>query len=247
MRFEKETSQSVSQSPTQDEKEPRQQVKKEPALGASFGSSVSAQQGRKELILSQSLTQDENKSHGASFGPSIFSEQARTELKKTLTDSAYSFNPALVAAIVRRKPADIKKIINPTRRFHDGAHVPATTLRASQYEALTDFYGKELLCNPFKLALKICNSENTEATEDSGPTRYDVLHVLAENFGACVADAERKDHPTPDLAEILKYAESFDNQFPLDLFINGLSDANKARANEILNPQQETFAPSLYD
>lgn len=149
---------------------------------------------------------------------------------KILIGSNLQFDPHLTAAIVRRNISGIKSSIN---KFYNGAE-QRETLRNSQYEALTNFYGKQLVANPVKLALRICDSDAIETTLSSEPTRFDVLHCLAENFDTLIEFTRQKNYAQPELADILEYAISLNRGLPLHTFILGLSEARKAEAAQIL-------------
>ena len=192
----------------------------------------------------ESSNQDVRKSAASAVGnsaASLFGERAQKNTREILTKFNYRFNPVLIAAIVRREPNKIKYILDPVSQFHNDSNASPDSLRHSQYEALDDYYGKDLL-SPTKLAIRICNSDNTETTQIPDATRFDVLHCLATHWDALVSDAEQKGLAIPDLEETLQYAKSFEDRTALYIFINGLSDEHKERAEEILN-QTNTAAP----
>jgi len=175
---------------------------------------------------------------------SLFGQKAHREHKQTLVEAKYRFNPLLIKAIVRRDTDDIACSLNPTQQFHNDSNSSFKLLFPSQYQLLKDYY-KDLLNHPVELAIKICNSENTETTQSSNDTRLDVLYCLAAHWDALIKDAEQKGHDIPDLKRTLEYAKSFEDQTSLYIFINGLSDEYKAEAAKILQPEEETFARSL--
>jgi hypothetical protein len=165
----------------------------------------------------------------------MFGQIRSQSQKKVLNASNYTFDPRLIAAIIKRRPADIRSIVDTTHQFHHDARYES--LRESQFEALQSYYGPKILANPVMLAITICDSETTETTEGNDPTRYDVLHCLAQHFDALITASRQKGHAIPNLAELLKYANNLESTLPLSTFILGLSEDNREQAQEILNQQ----------
>jgi len=165
---------------------------------------------------------------------SLYGGIASANFKKILP---YKFNPALITAILTRNPKNIKPSLASTQRFHDNSNSPPPSLPHEQFKELrNNKYFSGVLSRPVLLAIKLCNTENMETTHGNDPSRYNVLHCLAEYFDALTDDAIQKCHPVPDLEEILKYARGFTDKTALNTFILGLSDENKALADKILNP-----------
>ena len=179
---------------------------------------------------------------------SFCGEIAPQNRKELPTKSQYQFNPPLIAAIVTRKPEDIKRTVNSTQYYYDDnaeSESPPSLPREIYDDLMNNPYFSGVLSTPAKLAIKLCNSETTEATQNTNPTRYDVLFVLAENWEHLIDDAEQKDHAAPDLEETLQYANEFEDKTALWTFINGLSDERKAEADKVLNrPANNAAIPS---
>lgn len=183
----------------------------------------------------------------AQGGSHLFCDFDSYDQNHTLRKSKHIFNPAIVAAIVKRQPKNICRLLDARQRFYNKANASRESLFPSQYEALEAYYGK-LLNDPVKLAIKICSIDGTETTQDSDATRFDVLYCLAANWNALIEDAKRKGYAIPNLQKTLEYANSFKDKTALDIFINGLSDENKARVAEILkrDTQQAPYGCFLY-
>ena len=181
--------------------------------------------------------------HDVSNSTSLWGQNAHLQHKKTLTESGYQFNPALVTSIMTRNPGNISRSLDRTQHFHDDATPRPSSLPHEQFVDLSNNpYFAGVLDHPVKLAIKLCHTENLETTHGNDPTRYDIVHCLAANWNTLVQDAEHKGHPIPDLKETLKYAASFEDTTSLYIFINGLSDENKALAAALLTKENDAKA-----
>jgi len=189
--------------------------------------------------MSASKRYSENVTNPSGF----FGEIASGNLKQILNTYRHKFNPVLITAILTRKPENIKDTLASTQYSNNASSSPLPCLPHHTFTELRNnrhFAGA--LNKPVILAMKLCNMESTETTRDNGVTRYDVLHLLGKYFGDLERDAEQKGYQRPNLSEVLEFGKGLENQLPLDTFINGLSDENKARAAEILNPNDSNPA-----
>jgi len=160
---------------------------------------------------------------------SVIASQGRN---KALRASEFCFNPELIAAIVTRKPKNIERSL---RQYLSNDDIQAPSLPFEQYIDLSNnpIIGS-VLDEPVKLAIKLCDTVNTEITQSNGPTRYDVLYSLAENWDGLIRDAKLKGYVLPDLKETLRYAAKLKDSTALYIFINGLSDENRAVMDRML-------------
>jgi len=189
--------------------------------------------------MSASKRYSENVTNRSGF----FGEIASGNLKQILNTYRHKFNPVLITAILTRKPENIKGSLASTQYSNNASSSPLPCLPHHTFAELRNnrhFAGA--LNKPVILAIKLCNMESTETTRDNDATRYDVLHCLATHLDDLVRDSEQKGHQKPHLKEILEYAKGLENQLPLDTFINGLSDENKARAAEFLKQNDSNIA-----
>lgn len=159
-------------------------------------------------------------------------KKTQYEHKKTFVESNHQFDPYLTAAILKRNIKNIKSSINVIE--YTDNHI---IMSEDQHNVFKNIF-KDIYAQPIKLAMKICDSETLETTQTNDPTRFDVLHCLAENFDALVDSARQKGNPIPDLKDTLEYARGLNSHVPLHTFILGLSEERKEEAANLLNAKK---------
>lgn len=161
-------------------------------------------------------------------------EKTQIEQKKMISDNNFSFDPCLIAAIMRRNTKGISSCFNPELPRSD-----RKTLTRGQHRIFKNIYG-DIYNDPIKLAMKICDSETPETTQYTDPTRFDVLHCLATNWNNLVKKARQKKYTIPNLNEILDFAfNELKSPVSLHIFILGLPDKEKGEATKILSTKNK--------